>query len=135
MPLVLWNDSLSIGVPEIDRQHKQLIDQLNYLVDAMHTNRGKDEIQTIVKFLDLYVAQHFGFEEGCMHRYRCPVACQNSTAHAQFIRTLGEIKQELQQKGASLALAIQVNEQLLDWFVNHIKRIDRELRPCMGTKS
>ncbi|HSF75715.1 MAG TPA: hypothetical protein VLA84_18110 [Microcoleus sp.] len=48
MPLVIWNDSLSIGIPEIDRQHKQLIDQLNTLVDAMLANRGKEEIKNIV---------------------------------------------------------------------------------------
>lgn len=132
MPLVIWNDSLSVGIAEIDRQHKQLIDQLNKLVDAMHQNRGKDEIQQIVWFLDLYVSQHFGFEEGCMNRYRCPVASQNANAHAQFIATLKEIKEELNKKGSSLALAIKVNEQLLDWFVNHIKRIDKELKPCMN---
>lgn len=132
MPLVIWNDSLTIGIPEIDRQHKQLIDQLNSLVDAMHANRGPEEINKIVQFLDLYVGQHFSFEEGCMHRYKCPVACDNKEAHFQFIKTLGEVKTELRQKGSSLSLAIKVNEQLLDWFVNHIKKIDRSLKPCMS---
>ena len=132
MPLVVWNDRLSVGIPEIDRQHKQLIDQLNALVDAMHSNRGKEEIKTIVKFLDIYVAEHFRFEEGCMHKYKCPVAAQNSTAHVQFMNSLKEIKDELDNKGASLPLAIKVNEQLLDWFVNHIKKIDYQLKPCMN---
>lgn len=132
MALVIWNDSLSIGIPEIDRQHKQLIDQLNALVDAMYANRGKEEIQSIVRFLDMYVAQHFGFEENCMRKYRCPVASTNAAAHAKFIKTLSEVKQELQTKGSSLPLAIKVNEQLLDWFVNHIKKIDRELKASMN---
>lgn len=127
-PLVIWNDSLKIGVPEIDRQHKQLIEQLNQLVDAMHNNRGKDEIQEIVKFLDLYVSQHFSFEEGCMNRCRCPVASQNAAAHAYFIKVLSEVKAELRNKGTSLTLAIKVNEQLLDWFVNHIKKVDIQLK-------
>lgn len=132
MPLVIWNNSLTVGIPEIDLQHKQLIEQLNLLVDAMHANSGKEEIQRIVHFLDIYVDQHFSYEEGCMHRYKCPVASQNAAAHCQFINTLKEIKTELNQKGPSLLLAIKVNEQLLDWFVNHIKKIDRELKPCMN---
>ncbi|MFB2892623.1 hypothetical protein ACE1CI_06730 [Aerosakkonemataceae cyanobacterium BLCC-F50] len=53
-------------------------------------------------------------------------------AHSQFINTLKEIKTELNQKGPSLLLAIKVNEELLDWFVNHIKKIDRELKACMN---
>lgn len=132
MPLVIWNNSLSVGIPEIDQQHKQLIEQLNLLVDAMHANSGKEEIQRIVHFLDIYVAQHFSYEEGCMHRYKCPVASTNTAAHSQFINTLKRIKTQLNQKGPSLLLAIEVNEQLLDWFVNHIKKIDRELKPCMN---
>lgn len=133
MPLVIWNNSLSVGIPEIDQQHKQLIEQLNLLVDAMHANSGKEEIQRIVRFLDIYVAKHFGYEEGCMHRYKCPVASENAVAHSQFINTLQRIKTQLNQKGPSLSLAIEVNEQLLDWFVNHIKKIDRELKPCMNS--
>ncbi|MEG3935950.1 hemerythrin family protein [Microcoleus sp. T3_B1] len=132
MPLVIWNDSLAIGIPEIDHQHKQLIEQLNALVDAMHTNRGKEEINRIVQFLDLYVGQHFYFEERCMHRYKCPVASDNEAAHSKFMKTLVEVKDELRKNGSSLSLAIKVNEQLLDWFVNHIKKIDRELKPCMN---
>ncbi len=131
MPLVMWNDTLKIGVPEIDRQHQQLIEQMNALVDAMNTNRGKEEIQKIIQFLDLYVWQHFGFEESCMQKHSCPVACQNKEAHAKFSATFREIKAEFNAKGASLPLAMKVNEQLLDWFVNHIKRIDRELKASM----
>ncbi|MEG4070867.1 hemerythrin family protein [Microcoleus sp. Pol11C2] len=128
MPLVIENDSLSIGIPEIDRQHKQLIDPLNTLVDALFANRGKEKIKDIVDFLDLYVAQHFGFEETCMQRYNCPVSSNNAAAHTKFIKTLSEVKQELQTTGSSLSLAIKVNEQLLDWFVNHIKKVERELK-------
>lgn len=128
MALVIWNSSLEIGIPEIDRQHKQLIDQLNLLVDAMHANRGVEEIQGIIRFLDLYVVQHFAFEEGCMHKNKCPVATHNDQAHAKFSTTLREIKMEFQTQGSSLALAIRVNEELLDWFVNHIKKIDKELK-------
>jgi len=131
MPLVIWNESLQIGIPSIDSQHKQLIDQLNSLVDAMHANKGKDEIQKIINFLDFYVARHFSHEEGCMHQYRCPLAATNSEAHSTFIQSLMEIKQEFTQKGSSIQLAIRVNEQLLDWFVNHIKKIDISLKPCM----
>lgn len=128
MPLVIWNDALKIGLPDIDRQHKQLIDQLNRLVDAMNRNSGPEEIKEIVWFLDSYVSQHFSFEENCMHRFQCPVAAQNAGAHAHFVKVLADVKAELMNKGPSLALSIKVNEQLLDWFVNHIQKIDMQLK-------
>lgn len=130
MPLT-WTDSLKTGITEIDKQHKQLIDQMNLLYMAINNDQGVEEIQKIMTFLSSYVYQHFGYEETCMHRYQCPVANQNKTAHTQFINALNEINEELNTKGASMSLAIKVNQNLLDWFANHIKKIDTQLKACM----
>ncbi|WP_265264529.1 bacteriohemerythrin [Spirulina subsalsa] len=126
-----WNDSMKIGIPEIDQQHKQLIDQMDLLVQALRNNQGKAEVQKIVSFLEVYVNEHFGFEEECMHRYRCPVASQNKNAHQKFIQNLREIQVELKHNEPSLLVVLKVNENLLDWFINHIRKIDTQLQPCM----
>jgi hemerythrin len=128
----MWNDSFKIGIPTIDQQHKQLIDQMNLLVSAMQNNQGKEEIAGIIQFLDRYIQQHFGYEENCMERYRCPIAAQNKAAHSEFIANFEEIKAEFNKNGASLLLVMKVNQNLLDWFINHIKKIDVQLKPCMN---
>lgn len=125
---------MQIGIPAIDQQHKRLVDQMDRLVEAMKRNGGQGEIRQILDFLDRYVEEHFGFEEACMHRYQCPVARTNQAAHQQFIATLREVRQELERTGPSLMLVLKVNDQLLDWFVNHIRKIDRELTGSMATK-
>ncbi|MEG5044067.1 hemerythrin domain-containing protein [Microcoleus sp. B4-C1] len=113
MPLVIWKDCLIIVIPKIGHHHKQLIEQLNTLVNAMLANRGKEEIKGIVDFLDLYIAQKLEFEEFFRQRYKCPVASNNAAAHTKFIKALSEVKQELKIKGSSLSLVIKLNEQLL----------------------
>ncbi|MEG4275422.1 MULTISPECIES: hemerythrin domain-containing protein [unclassified Microcoleus] len=132
MPLVIWKDYLIIGSPEIGHYHKQLIEQLNTLVNPMLANCGKEEIKGIVDFLDLYTAQKFEFEDFFSQRYKCPVASNNAAAHTKFIKALSEVKQELQIKGWILSSVIKLNEQLLDWFVNHIKKFVRELNSYMS---
>jgi hemerythrin len=126
-----WTESLNTGIPEIDQQHKQLIDQMNLLYNAIQNNKGSEEIQNIMTFLSSYVYQHFGYEENCMHRYKCPIATTNKSAHTQFINSLNEINEELNTKGASISLAIKVNQNLLEWFGNHIRKIDTQLKACM----
>ena len=31
MPMIVWNDSLSVNVKDIDSQHRKLVDMINYL--------------------------------------------------------------------------------------------------------
>jgi hemerythrin len=128
-----WNDSLKIGIPTIDEQHQQLINQMDFLVQAMQNSQGKEEIAGIIEFLDRYIQQHFGYEENCMEKYRCPIATQNKEAHREFIANFEEIKAEFNKNGASLLLVMKVNQNLLDWFINHIKKIDVQLKPCMNS--
>lgn len=127
----VWDNSLKIGIPEIDEQHKQLIDQMNLLIEAMKKNKAKEEVREILNFLDVYVDKHFSYEEGCMHRYKCPVADENKMAHAKFVNTLKEVREKLEKDGPSLTLVMTINHQLLSWFINHIRKIDTQLTPCV----
>lgn len=126
-----WNDSLKIGIPIIDQQHKKLIDQMNALSEAMQNNKGKEELVTILNFLDRYVEEHFGYEESCMARYLCPVANQNLNAHSQFKINLMAIRKDIEANGASLSAVLKVNQELLSWFINHIRKIDIQLGACV----
>lgn len=40
MPLIQWNESLSVGVVEIDRQHRKLVELINDLNNAMRQGKG-----------------------------------------------------------------------------------------------
>nr|WP_281349544.1 hemerythrin domain-containing protein [Sodalinema gerasimenkoae] len=80
-------------------------------------------------FLGRYIDQHFGFEENCMNAYQCPIACENKQAHRYFRQTFEDIKCQFEQEGASLSLVLKVNRNLLDWFINHIRKIDMQLKP------
>ncbi len=139
MRTIPWDESLRVGIDPIDQQHQQLIEQLNLLMIALQENKAKSEIERIIGFLEQYINRHFGFEENCMNAYQCPVACENKKAHHYFRQTFEEIKQQFRQEGASLSLVLKVNRNLLDWFINHIRKIDMQLKPYtspqMGSSS
>ncbi len=41
MPLVKWNEKLSVGVSIIDDEHKNLVEMLNELYDAMLSKKSE----------------------------------------------------------------------------------------------
>jgi len=46
----------------------------------------------ILDFLQFYAKWHFGQEEDCMNKYKCPIADQNKKAHAGFLKKFDRFK-------------------------------------------
>ncbi len=128
---IFWTENLRTGEETIDRQHQELIRNINALLDAMATGEGQRKLNEIFQFLENYVHEHFHYEENCMDRYRCPVAAKNKKAHDAFIQTFGQLKEEYLRTGATAQLAEKIYRQVAEWLINHIAGIDTGLRQCI----
>lgn len=124
-----WKDTMTTGVPEIDSQHKYLINFINELGYSINKKHNPDDIAGVLQVMKFYVGQHFGKEEECMARLQCPIARVNQNAHAIFVEKLQEYQKEYERSGGSSELAIKIHETLTDWTVNHIMTIDVQLYP------
>jgi hemerythrin len=131
MPTIQWDESMATGIDTVDAQHKQLIAWLNDLLNAISQGRARSEIQGLLDRLGTYAATHFGHEEECMVRYKCPVAEQNLRAHNDFVVTFTALRDEFDRDGASAHLVVKVENELLRWLATHIKRTDTQLLPCV----
>lgn len=125
-----WDESMSTGDAEIDRQHKLLIQKLNELVAAMANRQAEAELGKLMEFLEKYVVKHFGEEEALMARKQCPAAAANRQAHAEFVKRFGELKAALAQGGPTSRVVIDLMRELGDWLPKHIKAIDAQLARC-----
>ena len=81
MALMVWDNSFSVNVKEIDAQHQKLIALINDLHDAMKTGKAKDVLGKILSDLTDYTVYHFGNEERLSRRtaIRRPPRTRRST--------------------------------------------------------
>mgnify|MGYP000867218199 FL=1 len=65
MPLVEWKSEFSLGISEIDEQHKKILAIINKLYDLFSNKEHQDiaEIERIIKELADYAVYHFQTEE------------------------------------------------------------------------
>lgn len=42
MAFINWSDKLSVGVQQMDMQHKRLVELINELYEAMNSGKGND---------------------------------------------------------------------------------------------
>ena len=93
--LVEWDDRYSVGIPFIDDQHKELLNQTNALyVECLN---GKDAAQAhfegaILSAVD-YVKFHFSAEEKMLERVDFPEIAEHKREHEAFVKkVLEEVK-------------------------------------------
>lgn len=127
MPLE-WNNDLSIGVNEIDNQHKELFKRINSLLEACTQGKGKDEVGKVINFLEDYIVEHFNAEEAIQRKCASYPDYQSHKAlHDEFRKKFSELKKQFENEGAGLPLVLRTNRAVVDWLIMHIGRVDKVL--------
>lgn len=127
MTSIEWTDELSIGVAEIDRQHKELFAQVNRLLDACHQARGKEAVAGIIAFLGDYVVRHFAAEEEYMARCGYQGLEPHRAEHRQFIERFAALRQRFEAEGPGVHIVVMVNNIVVNWLNKHIRNVDRAM--------
>ncbi len=130
MPIILWNDSYSVRVREIDEQHQRLIALINALYEAMTSGRGKDVLSSTLSELVDYTRSHFSYEEQRMRACQYP----DYAAHKKEHEALTERVVQLQKRHemGEAALTVEVMVFLKEWLTNHILEKDKKYSPYMN---
>jgi hemerythrin len=123
-----WRDSFKIGLPEIDRQHKELCDQVDKLQEACTKGKGADEVKKVLDFLASYTVRHFADEEAFQQKVRYPGYAQHKAKHTEFLNQVTKLKKEATENGVNVAMVIKINQIISDWLIHHIKSVDSELK-------
>lgn len=131
---ILWSDDLATGVGVIDSQHKELFRRINSLLEACNIGKGKEEVNTVIKFLEDYVVTHFSEEERHMINFKYPDYDHHKSEHLKFGENFSKLKDHLQTDGIGLTAVIMTNQLVVDWLRNHIRRIDKDLGSFLKTK-
>ena len=126
-----WNDALTTGDDTLDDQHKFLVETLNTLGDAINEGHGIEMVSRILGRLRFYAGWHFEREEDCFEQYHCPAAEINIKAHRAFTDKFDQYHKVFMETGGSNELALKIHEEISNWIVNHILRVDGELYPCI----
>jgi hemerythrin len=125
MPFAEWSDEFSVGVEEIDREHKRLLGVLNDLHNAVQAGEAREVLGRVMDELLLYVAYHFAHEEELFLRTDYPGFERHRLQHRALTITVKEIYEDFQLSDAE-ALPSQVLLFLKHWLYDHIMGPDRD---------
>jgi len=118
-----WEEKYSVGVEELDKQHKVLVDILNELFDAMLDRKGNEVLgKMISKMLDSTRA-HFSREEKLMEKYGYPDLPLQRNEHRLFIEKILVFKSDFD--GGRKLLSVKIITFFKTWLSQHFSTADK----------
>jgi hemerythrin-like metal-binding protein len=122
--ILQWDQSLAVGIGEIDEQHRKLVAMICDLHEAMRSGKGKDQVEAILRELENYAVEHFGYEEKLMEQYKYPAYRNHRKEHEAFVDKVIAFGNDFRSNRA--ALTTEVMNFLKNWLVGHIKGTDQK---------
>ena len=113
MPLLLWKDEFSVGVPAFDADHRQLLDIINTLHDETMSGAPADQLGATCDRLIAHTVAHFANEEAQFEGY--PRAAEHRRMHDKLKERVIAFRQEI-----AVGNALDGTRLITDWLAHHI---------------
>ena len=79
-----WMDILETGEPEIDSEHRELIDDFNAMIDLLHSGTQRDQLVSRLEQMLAKLKHHFETEEKVLRQRRFPRLEAHIEEHKRF---------------------------------------------------
>jgi hemerythrin len=133
MALMTWTEKMSVGVKQLDDDHKRLVGMVNELYDGITAGKGKEALGPILDESIDYTKVHFGHEEAFFARTGYPGAAAHKHEHDELTRQVLDVQAKY-KTGAKLTLTLEVMNFLKEWLVHHIQGSDQKYGPHLNAK-
>lgn len=125
MKNIIWDDSLSVDVEEIDDDHRKLVDLFNILIHSIMEGDPTDYIEAVLDELISCTEWHFKHEERLMLKYQYPQIEEHKTEHHDLIDSIKRLQSDIQKE--NIILSDKEVEYLSSWLTGHILGHDMKL--------
>lgn len=126
-PILSWSEQLATGLPEVDAQHRRLIDLINELGGLYARGATVEELRVALGELRSYTVYHFQNEADLMRIH--PVDKTNRSAHLAAHRGFVERLDSADALVAADSAAVggQLLDFLVKWLVHHVTGVDARM--------
>jgi len=129
----IWKKSFNIGVVEVDKQHKELLELLNKCIDEAKIIKQKaifdekifSDVQNLINELVKYTDYHFKTEEKLMRSVNYPDLEHHLSIHHMLTEQVIQLKNRIDKKDKGAINSII--DLLRNWYMQHIMDEDKRI--------
>ncbi len=122
MSFIEWNDALSVGLVEMDDDHKKLVGIVNTLNDVVTSEQSMDAVSDVLDELISYTQWHFRHEERLMQQFEYPDYFDHKQEHEKLVNQAVTLAGFFDDGDHSVPQKLLLF--LKDWLEIHIQETD-----------
>jgi hemerythrin-like metal-binding protein len=122
MPIMLWDQSLDVGVAPMNREHQDILDLMNRIYDARAQGREGAAVNQLVADLGGVCTRHFADEEAYMASIGYRELSSHKILHQKLLERFSAYAAEI--KAAHGVPSDDFFNFLKFWLTSHIKGVD-----------
>lgn len=123
MAQLVWSDTYSVGVMELDHQHKELLNLVNQIYAMDPNTVSKTDVFSTLNALVIYAQTHFDTEERYLKAYNFPKLIEHQKEHIAFTTDVFKFAEKLEKNDPNIHRKIV--DFIRNWYVSHILGTDR----------
>lgn len=123
---------LLTGNQLVDKEHKELLETANRLIDACSEGKGREKIVEVFRYLLSYVDKHFADEERLQMQSKYPDYTAHKNFHESYKKDLRGMEKVLMDEGPTIKTLSALNQQV-GILVTHIRRDDKKMAEYVRT--
>jgi hemerythrin len=127
---LVWDQSLSVQVKEIDEDHRRLVNLFNILIHSVAEGDAKNYIEAVLEELISCTVWHFRHEERLMLKYDYEGLAEHKAEHQELIDSVRALQQTFLQEDKPVSS--EDIEFLEHWLTEHIFVADMKLGSYLG---
>jgi len=113
-----WSEHYSVGIPEIDEQHKTLFSLVNMLHTAILEHKGTAACAEVLDELVDYTRIHFGLEQSLMRVSKYPEYEAHCALHRELVNEVETLQNKIHS--GKTAISFELLHFLRTWLTRHI---------------
>lgn len=128
MPYLAWSDDLNTQIPELDAQHRVMIDRLNGLRTALSKGSTIEALTQMDALLEC-LQHHFEFEEQVLQMIDFSGIADHHSGHAAILEQVRAQRELLESDPVHAADAVL--ERITQALIEHIRHDDLDFGPTV----
>ena len=124
MALIAWSSKYSVGVRNLNDQHKEVINLLNELHAAMLKGQAQSVAGVLLPKIQRHAKEHFSTEERLMESTKFSGLAEHRAEHQALLARVDTCAARHKQGDGSVYL--ELLNFMRDWLTHHMQKVDQK---------